>query len=560
MRFINLSITAKIVAALLLMAALTLGTNLNSLSSTAKIGSLYSDLIDQEAKAAVAVPRANRALSEIGRLLYKMIAENSNAETRRLAGRVDEEAAIFMTLTDETKSLPETRDRVERIQNDFRIVLLTLDDVKMAAIAQDDARAIALMNESFDPIAMKLRNDVAALTDQLVKRLDGASAEATAYVNHMRTVTLIIALVGIALCLGVATAIARYGVARPIRGLAAAMERLAAGDEAVEVQGHDRKDEIGPMARAVLVFKENAVAKRRMEAEQAELKARAEAERRAMMNGMAERFEASVKTVVAQVSSAVTQVQGNARELSAMADQSKAQAVAVAAATQQASANVQTVATAAEEMSSTIAEISLQVNRSAEVAGQAVTRAQGTNRSIQDLAAQAGAIGDVVKLITDIASQTNLLALNATIEAARAGEAGKGFAVVASEVKNLANQTAKATEEIATQIGGMQQATGEAVQAIAEISDTITRINEIATTIAAAMEEQDAATKEIARNVQQAAHGTEEVSSNIAGVERAAQGTGRAASELSDAADGLAQQATLLSDEVDRFIAQVRVG
>ncbi|MCW2239895.1 methyl-accepting chemotaxis protein [Azospirillum canadense] len=560
MKLQNLTITTKIVAALLLMAALTLGTNLNALSSMSKISGEYSELIDQEAKAAVALPRSNRSLSEIGRLLYKMIAEDEEGQTRRLSGRVDEEATMFLKRTNEAMALPGVRDEVERLQAEFRRLMTMVAEVQKAAVAQNDAQANTLMDESFGPASLKLSADLVTLTNQLIKRLDEASDEATAYANHIHTVTLTIALVGIALCLGLALAVARYGIARPIRALSAAMERLAAGDEAVEVLGHDRKDEIGPMARTVLVFKENAAAKRRMEAEQAEQKARAEAERHALMNGMAEQFEASVKTVVAQVSSAVTQVQGNARELSAMADQSKAQAVAVAAATQQASANVQTVATAAEEMSSTIAEISRQVNRSAEVAGHAVGRAQGTNQSIQALAAQAGAIGDVVKLITDIASQTNLLALNATIEAARAGEAGKGFAVVASEVKNLANQTAKATDEIAAQIGGMQQATGEAVQAIAEISDTITQINEIATTIAAAMEEQDAATKEIARNVQQAAHGTEEVSSNISGVEQAAQGTGRAASELSDAADGLAEQATVLSDEVDRFIAQVRVG
>ncbi len=560
MKLQNLTITTKIVAALLLMAALTLGTNLNALSSMSKISGEYSELIDQEAKAAVALPRSNRSLSEIGRLLYKMIAEDEEGQTRRLSGRVDEEATMFLKRTNEAMSLPGVRDEVERLQGEFRRLMTMVAEVQKAAVAQNDAQANTLMDESFGPVSLKLSADLVTLTNQLIKRLDEASDEATAYANHMHTVTLTIALVGIALCLGLALAIARYGISRPIRALSAAMERLAAGDDAVEVQGHDRKDEIGPMARTVLVFKENAAAKRRMESQQAEQKARAEAERHALMNGMAEQFEASVKTVVAQVSSAVTQVQGNARELSAMADQSKAQAVAVAAATQQASANVQTVATAAEEMSSTIAEISRQVNRSAEVAGHAVGRAQGTNQSIQALAVQAGAIGDVVKLITDIASQTNLLALNATIEAARAGEAGKGFAVVASEVKNLANQTAKATDEIAAQIGGMQQATGEAVQAIAEISDTITQINEIATTIAAAMEEQDAATKEIARNVQQAAHGTEEVSSNISGVEQAAQGTGRAASELSDAADGLAEQATVLSDEVDRFIAQVRVG
>ncbi|PWC57097.1 hypothetical protein TSH7_19520 [Azospirillum sp. TSH7] len=387
-----------------------------------------------------------------------------------------------------------------------------------------------------------------------------AAADADALATQVKQGLYLMSGIGLIAAFGLLGWTVMVMVARPLTRMAADMATIASGNYAVAVAGAERKDEVGSLARSLQVFKDNGLEMRRMQAEQEQAKAKAEAERKAMMRGMADEFEASVKKVVTQVSGAVTQVQGNAQQLSAMAEQSKAQATAVAAATQQASANVQTVATAAEEMSSSIAEISRQVARSSEVARQAVGRAEGANRSIQSLATQANTIGDVVKLITDIASQTNLLALNATIEAARAGEAGKGFAVVASEVKNLATQTAKATEDIANQIGAMQGVTGDAVQAIADINGIITQINEIASGIAAAMEEQDAATKEIARNVQQAARGTQEVSSNIYGVEQAAQGTGTAANDLLSAADSLARQATLLSGEVDDFISQVRAG
>ncbi|AWK87357.1 methyl-accepting chemotaxis protein [Azospirillum thermophilum] len=556
----DLSISTKILAILVLMAALTLGTSLYAVSSMEKIDARYSALIEHEVVAANALPRANRFLSEIGRLSYRMIADASETEARAAGEQINEAAAAFTKRLDAARAVTEARGEADRFQAEFQRIMAQVADVQRAALAQDDALALKLMTGSVDAQIRKLSSDIAAYTETVMTRLDKISAEASGYVDSSYTLTLAVSLAGILVCLAVALLVARSGISRPIRRLSAAMEQLAGGDNSVEIEGHDRRDEVGAMARTVLVFKENAIAKQRMEAEQAEQKARAEAERKAMLNRMADQFESTVRTVVSQVSSAVTQVQGNARAMSAMAEQGEERATAVAAATQQASANVQTVATAAEEMSGSIAEIGQQIARSAQVAALAVGRAQAADRSIQSLASQAGTIGDVIKLITDIASQTNLLALNATIEAARAGEAGKGFAVVASEVKNLANQTAKATGDIAAQIGGMQQATGEAVQAIGEVGETIGQMNEITTTIASAIEEQDAATKEIARNVQQAAQGTEEVSLNIAGVEQAAQGTGKAAAELLDAADSLARQAATLSREVDGFITQVRAG
>jgi methyl-accepting chemotaxis protein len=264
-----------------------------------------------------------------------------------------------------------------------------------------------------------------------------------------------------------------------------------------------------------------------------------------------------VKEVVDVVASASTELQSSAESLAGSAEESTRQSSAAAAAAEQASTSVQTVASAAEQLSSSIVEINRQVSQSAEIAKSAVDEANRTNTVIQGLAGAAEKIGEVVNLINDIASQTKLLALNATIEAARAGEAGKGFAVVASEVKNLADQTSKATTQIASQIGGMQSETRNAVSAIQQIGSTIGKISEISTTIASAVEEQGAATQEIARNVQQAAGGTQEVSSNIAGVTEAATQTGSAASEILKASGELAKQADALKGEIDTFMSQL---
>ena len=271
-------------------------------------------------------------------------------------------------------------------------------------------------------------------------------------------------------------------------------------------------------------------------------------------------FEATLQGVVGTVASAAAQLRGTAESVSNSAEDTSRRSAAVATASEQASTNVQTVAAAAEELAASVAEIGRQVSRSTSIASSAVEEANRTNVSVQGLVEAVGKIGDVVKLINDIAGQTNLLALNATIEAARAGEAGKGFAVVASEVKNLATQTAKATDDIGSQIGGIQMATRQAVEAIQGISGTIEQISEIATTIASAVEEQSAATQEIARNVQQASGATSQVSSNISGVTRAAAETGKATQQVLGAADALAREAERMRTEVGTFFARVRAG
>ena len=369
--------------------------------------------------------------------------------------------------------------------------------------------------------------------------------------------SLLVALVALALAAIIAYAFNRV-ITRPIVSMTTVMHDLAEGNLELDIPAKDRKDEIGDMAEAVQVFKDNAIRVRKMEAEQAETKRKAEAQRKAALTHMANTFEESVAEVVGMVSSSSTELEATAGHMSNTVSETSDLATNVTAAAEQASANVQTVASAAEELSSSISEISRQVAQSTQVSSTAVSEVNSANEKVQGLASAANKIGEVVALITDIADQTNLLALNATIEAARAGEAGKGFAVVASEVKNLANQTAKATEEISSQIGGIQGATQDAVQAIASIGSIINQMNEISSTIAAAVEEQGAATQEIARNVEQASTGTTEVSTNIQRVKTASEDSTHAAHEITAAAGELSRQSETLRSEVTHFLSEIR--
>jgi len=419
-----------------------------------------------------------------------------------------------------------------------------------------------------------LEDRMEAVSD-LIEGAVGETEKAGANAASTAVMAILISLIAaIAVLVVFVWAVSRQ-ITVPLGGMTNAMKVLAGGDTSIDVPSIERRDEIGAIAHAVQVFKDNAIEKVRFETE--EENARTERERLAAADhereaaSVAERqarsetisnltssFGDTVEEVLNMVDKQSSDMETSAQSMTEIAKQTLAESVTVTSAAESASASVQTVASAAEQLTASIGEISRQVTHSADISGQAVTAADKTNVTIQELATSAQSIGEVVELINDIANQTNLLALNATIEAARAGDAGKGFAVVASEVKNLASQTAQATEDISAQIGSIQGTTQEAVSAIEGISKTITEMNEIATTIAAAVEEQGAATGDISRNVQDAATGTQNVSSSIGTVKAGSEQTGEASGNLLTVSRELSERFQSLRSDVEEFLTDIK--
>jgi methyl-accepting chemotaxis protein len=466
------------------------------------------------------------------------------------------------------------------------VALLDALDKHLAEFNRDAAQAVTILEQQDQFVVQKFAPSSQAV-DKLVDEAlaaattvgEAAAHEAESTMTQAARIGLGIGLFVVLVLIGSA-AFGALSIARPIGRIAQVLLALADGNKAVEIPYTSNGDEVGDAARAASTFRDNLVRMEKMEAEQKETEARLAAERRtaeereaiekrsaaereeaarkAAMRKLADEFEAAVGTIIETVSSASTELESAAGTLTKTADSTQHLAGIVASASEEASANVQSVASATEEMTASVGEISRQVQSSSEIAAEAVKQATKTDSRIGELSKAAARIGDVVKLITAIAEQTNLLALNATIEAARAGEAGKGFAVVAQEVKALAAQTAKATDEIGSQIAGMQTATQESVVAIKEIGGTIGRISEIASTIAAAVEEQGAATQEIARNVGEAAKGTGRVANNITDVNRGAGETGSAAGQVLTSAQSLSRESSRLKSEVGKFLNTVR--
>ena len=558
-RLINLKLGTKIYGVVALLSLVALAIAALALSGMRTYNQLAGEMERASQRAVIA--------EQINTLVFAVVMDSrgiymsrDRAEAEKFGKPLLQNLAKAQKLTEEWHSLL-TDDRKHELDSvvahvdefaKFRTELVRLGYEESTAKAREfgdnDANRTNRqnLNKQIEVVALANKAQIAELE--------------TAFADHYRTKMIeLLALIvlGVLAAAGLSMATVIGFIARPVAALTQIMKRLASGETDLAVPGADRGDELGEMSRAVLVFKESM--ERAAAAEDAKRReAEAKEQRQGALDALVRHFGSDVDAVVNAVAETAVGMKTTAEALAATAVETSRRTITVESATEQASANVQTVASAAEELHASITEIGRQVSHSAEIAGKAVAEANQTDRNVAALAAAAQKIGEVIQLIQDIASQTNLLALNATIEAARAGEAGKGFAVVASEVKSLANQTAKATEDISAQIAAIQSATQAVVAAIRGISTTITEMSGIATTIASAIEEQGAATREIAGNVQEAAKGTAEVSANLGTLTQSAGANGKASQEMLATATTLAEQASVLRGRVENFVDAVR--
>ncbi|MBV8169702.1 MAG: methyl-accepting chemotaxis protein, partial [Alphaproteobacteria bacterium] len=474
----------------------------------------------------------------------------TDALKAEVEGRLDAVAASLKELgaDPQVASFRANVERVAGLLGDFKSAF-----GRAAAGALEVTR---LQETKIRPLGAAVLEQIGAIMDETAERQDTLGTLSQEEVHRAGMQSLIWSAMAIALAVIAALLISR-SVSRPVVRLTAVMGQLASGDTSVAVPAVDRRDEVGEMGRAVQVFKDGAIARTRLEAEQRE--AREARERRAAaVDGLIASFDSEVADILAELTMSATGLRMTSETMADSVKATSARAAAVAHASSAASVNVQTVASAAEQLAASIATVAEQVARSSEVARTAAVAASRTDATVQSMADAANKIGEVVNLITTIANQTNLLALNATIEAARAGEAGKGFAVVASEVKNLASQTARATEDIRSQVASIQAVTAEAVAAIRGIGDITEEMNGIAAAVAEAVQEQRTATGEIAQSVTLAAVGTQDVAGNIVGVSESASQTGGAAGDVLQTAEGVAHSSEHLRALVDGFLARVR--
>ncbi|WP_041372443.1 methyl-accepting chemotaxis protein [Methylobacterium radiotolerans] len=555
-------ILVKATIPLLIMAVVAAGLVSYAISGLNQLAGQTREIVDLQAVRLERILAVQVNTNDAAVLARNLILETRDEEMAGYKARYD---AAVKTSLDAVNTLIEMADTPDRkatnqtLQGILKDFYAALDKSNALGLKNNnDAAAKVLLTEA-SSARTKMRDFVQRRVERLNAELRQARDDAEQSVTTAKTVLIGASVAGLIGAIALSALIVIFGITRPLGSLVGVLQRMARGEVDAEIREAARGDEIGAVGKAVEGIKAMVA---RKAAEEAEVKRRADeaaaAERKRTMIELADGFERAVGGIVGMVSSSATELQATAQQMTATAQETAAQSTSVAAAAEEASTNVNTVAAAAEELGSSVQEIGRQVTGSAQLAQAAVGEADQSMHLIQALSQTSSRIGDMVGMISGIAAQTNLLALNATIEAARAGAAGRGFAVVATEVKALADQTAKTTEEISRQIGEVQGVTAQAVTAIGGITGRIREIDGVATSIAAAVEQQGAATQEIVRNVAQASAGTNEVTGNIAGVAQASEETGAAASQVLSAASELSRQSEHLGAEVSRFLATVR--
>jgi methyl-accepting chemotaxis protein len=558
-RFANFKILTKILTLLALLALISLGTTIFATSKMRYIDDTYGNLIDGAWKANLAIARANRNLVYINRSIYRLLTERSADGNKWATQEISDTKGFFeKQITAAIRGMPAKQADIQKVEQKYKTAIsgACAETVRLGdSIDEKDKRqAITEMREKCDPALNEAMADISELTNQIIKINDKASEDALAVTNATIGYTYILVLGGLAMVVLLAAYLTRAGISRPIRKIAGVLMELAKGNLETEIGGANRKDEVGEIAKAALVFRDQGLETARLRAAQEQAKIQAELDRRAALIAMANAIETEAAQALEQVHARATAMAGTATEMSGSASRTGRATESASVAAAQALTTSQTVSNAADQLAAAITEIGDQVNQSATAATQAVTAGRETRATIETLNGEVARIGAVVDMISDIASKTNLLALNATIEAARAGEAGKGFAVVAGEVKALAAQTARSTRDIARHISEVCSATGDAVAAVARIERTIGVIDGISSGVAAAVEKQAAATMGIAFNVAETAAAVADMNSRITEVSAESEQTEKHATSVRGNASALEVAVAELRHAVIRVV------
>ena len=565
MKFRDLKIKNKLLVLVAVMSLATVIVSATGVTFIEELGDKSHETDEADAEALVGSQLQGNII-EVSRAEYMVAADPSTKVLAHAKAIIEENKKQVDTQISRLKSTADDKqaELLKVVENDYNGYLKKVEDTfDLAGKAGAGIELSAAQKSISDSVRAnhEIADALATASEGYTKFSDDYSGkiteEAAATAKKAKFMMILVSVIGIIDGTAFGYLLASVGIGKPLASSIGNINALSKGDTGITISGTDRKDELGEIASALQVFKDNLIEAERLRKEQAAAQQK-QLDRAKKVDKLVSGFEKGIAIIVGLVSSASTELQSTAESMAATAEETSKQSNTVAAAAEEATANVQTVASATEELSASVKEIQSSVHNSNGMVVRAAEQAAATNEKVKDLSEASQKIGDVVQLINDIAAQTNLLALNATIEAARAGEAGKGFAVVASEVKALAGQTAKATDEIARQAQGIQAASSSSAEAIRNIAAAIEEVKKTSTAISAAVEEQGSATQEIARNVNEAAMGTKEVSSNIASVSEAAQHTGASATQVLSAAGELAKNGEKLRVEVEEFLREVR--